>query len=148
MTESLGVAPALVRLSFLVNSIYSEVCAGYDLTAPQAQLLCVIRDQPRGMTELTDLLRLEKSSVSGLVDRVERRGLLRRQMSPADRRAVTVAPTAAGKRVTRGFYDEITRRLHLLVADLPAAERDVFTLTASRIVLDEAVPPIFGAAAA
>lgn len=74
MAEPLHADVALVRLSFLVQSVYAEVCAKHDLSPSQAQLLCVIKDQPRGMTELTRLLRLERPGLSGLVDRIERRG--------------------------------------------------------------------------
>ncbi|WP_235486453.1 MarR family winged helix-turn-helix transcriptional regulator, partial [Frankia sp. AvcI1] len=62
---------ALVRLSYLVNSIYADVCAGHGLSVPQAQLMCVLRDQSRGMGEISVMLRLDKSSVTGLVERVE-----------------------------------------------------------------------------
>lgn len=144
MGETLGVAASLVRLSFLVQSVYAEVCASHDLTAPQGQLLCVIKDQPRGMTELTQMLRLEKSSLSGLVDRVERRGLLRRTNSHVDRRAVTIEPTRQGKSIADAFYDEVSQRLLEIVAELSAVDRDRFARLASRIVLEEAVPAVFG----
>jgi DNA-binding MarR family transcriptional regulator len=136
----------MVRLSFLVQSIYAEVVARYDLTPAQTQLMCVLKDQSRGMGELTDVLRLEKSSVTGLVERAERRGLLERAMSPADRRAVTVSLTERGKSVTDRFYDEVSRRLEELTAGLPVRDRDGFTEAASRIVFDASVPPVFGAA--
>jgi DNA-binding MarR family transcriptional regulator len=148
MSEVLLPAPALVRLSFLVQSIYVQVCTGYDLPAAQAQLLCVLKDRAYGMSELTDMLRLEKSSVTGLVERAERRGLLKRAMSATDRRAVTVTLTGRGKRITTALYDEVTQRMLDLIADLPAADRNHFTRIASRIVLDESVPAIFGDAAA
>jgi DNA-binding MarR family transcriptional regulator len=142
--EVLTVPAALVRLSFLVQSIYAEICAEYDLTSAQGQLLCVLKDHSRGMSEITETLRLDKSSVTGLVERVERRDLLRRTTSSADRRAVTVTLTAQGKRVAHAFYDDVSLRLVDLVADLPAADRDRFTRVASRIVLDESVPAVFG----
>lgn len=145
--QDLPIPAALVRLSFLVQSLYAEVCAGYGLTVAQAQLMCVLKDQPRGMSELTELLRLEKSSVTGLVDRVERRGYLRRGMAPDDRRAVTVALTAEGRRITLAFYDQVCRRLLGLVADLPVTDRTRLRHIATRIVLDQAVPAVFGSAA-
>lgn len=148
MGETLGVAAALVRLSFLVQSVYAEVCAGYDVTPPQAQLLCVIRDRPRGMTELGEMLRLEKSSLSGLVDRVERRGLLRRTSSPTDRRAVTIEVTPPGKAIVDPLYDEVSQRLDRIVTGLSPADRERFTRLATRIVLQEAVPAVFGDATA
>ncbi|CAJ59542.1 MULTISPECIES: MarR family winged helix-turn-helix transcriptional regulator [Frankia] len=138
---------ALVRLSYLVNSIYADVCAGHGLSVPQAQLMCVLRDQSRGMGEISVMLRLDKSSVTGLVERVERRGYLGRAMSATDRRAVTVSLTPEGKRLTDAFYDEVSQRLTDLVAHVPAADRDHLARIATEIVVDEGVPDVFGALA-
>ncbi|WP_261557809.1 MarR family winged helix-turn-helix transcriptional regulator [Frankia tisae] len=138
---------ALVRLSYLVNSIYADVCAEHGVSVPQAQLMCVLKDQPRGMGEVSGMLRLDKSSVTGLVERVERRGYLRRAMSATDRRAITVSLTPDGKRITDAFYDEISQRLTDLVTRVPAADRDHLTRVATAIVVDEGVPDVFGALA-
>lgn len=134
----------LVRLSFLVQSIYADVCAKHDLSPAQAQLLCVIKDQPRGMTELTRILGLERPGLSGLVDRVQQRGLVERQGVPHDRRAVMLIPTPGGKRIAEEFYAEVSDRLQHLVADLPAAERHRFETIGSKILATERVPAVFG----
>jgi DNA-binding MarR family transcriptional regulator len=135
---------ALVRLSYLVDSIYSDVCAGYGVSVPQAQLMCVVKDQSRGMGEISAMLRLDKSSVTGLVERVERRGYLLREMSPTDRRAITVRLTPTGKELTDAFYEEVSRRLTDLAAQLPAEDHDHLTRIATLLVLDEGVPDVFG----
>lgn len=137
----------LVRLSFLVQSIYADVCANHDLSPAQAQLMCVIKDQPRGMTELARILGLERPGLSGLVDRVQQRGLVERQGVPHDRRAVMLTLTPAGKRVTEEFYGEVSDRLQHLVADLPAADRRRFEAVGSKILAAERVPAVFGAGA-
>jgi DNA-binding MarR family transcriptional regulator len=135
----------LVRLSFLVHSIYADVCAKHDLSPAQAQLLCVIKDQPRGMTELSRILGLERPGLSGLVDRVQRRGLVLREGVRHDRRAVLLTPTPTGKRVVEEFYGEVSDRLRRLVAGLPAAERRQFERIGSKILANECVPAVFGA---
>src|SRR5574340_1562274 len=100
-------------------------------SAQQAQLLCVIKDQPRGMADLARTLRLEKSSLSGLVDRGERRGLLRRTAVAEDRRAVTIEVTAEGRPIVDRFYDEVSARLVAVVAHLPDEERTTFVRLAA-----------------
>ena len=144
LAESLRADVALVRLSFLVQAIYAELCAKHDLSPAQAQLLCVIKDQPRGMTELAGMLRLERPGLSGLVDRIERRGLVRRGAVEHDRRAVMLTPTPSGKRVVEAFYAEVSDRLLEAVAHLPARDREQFARIASKIVQAECVPPVFG----
>jgi DNA-binding MarR family transcriptional regulator len=134
----------LVRLSFLVQSVYADVCAKHDLSPAQAQLLCVIKDQPRGMTELARILGLERPGTSGLVDRMQRRGLVHRQGAPHDRRAVILTPTPGGKLIAEEFYAEVSDRLQRLMADLPATERHRFETIGSKILAAERVPDVFG----
>jgi DNA-binding MarR family transcriptional regulator len=136
---------ALVRLSFMVQSLYAEIAAKHDLSPAQAQLLCVVKDQPRGMTELTRLLRLERPGLSGLVDRVERRGLVRRDNPDHDRRVVTLAPTPRGQKVVEAFYAEVSSRLREAIAHLPAADRREFERLATSIVFHERVPAVYPA---
>jgi DNA-binding MarR family transcriptional regulator len=144
LAQTLCVDVALVRLSFLVQSLYAEVCAKHDLSPAQAQLLCVIKDQPRGMTELTRMLRLERPGLSGLVGRIERRGLLRRDTPERDRRAVTLSLTPRGKEIVKAFYAEVSNRLRKVVAHLPASDRRQFERIATSIVFAECVPAVFG----
>ncbi len=145
MAPSLRADAALVRLSFMVQSLYADVAAKHDLSPAQAQLLCVIKDQPRGLTELSRLLRLERPGLSGLVDRVERRGLVRRDTPDHDRRAVTLSPTPRGQAIVEGFYAEVSNRLQAAVAHLPAADRHQFERLATSIVFHEGVPAMYPA---
>src|SRR4051812_15115107 len=96
--EPLGLVAALVRSTFLVNAVYTESAREFGLTQQQGQLLCVLMARPYGMSELGSVLHLAKSSLTGLVDRTERNGLVRREPDPQDTRAVTVALTARGSR--------------------------------------------------
>jgi DNA-binding MarR family transcriptional regulator len=145
LADPLPADVALVRLSFLVQSVYAEICAEHDLSPAQAQLLCVIKDQPRGMTELARILQLERPGLSGLVDRIERRGLLRRGTAEHDRRAVTLTPTARGQQIAEAFYAEVSDRLLEIVAHLPANDRRQFERIATSIVHTKCVPAVFGA---
>jgi DNA-binding MarR family transcriptional regulator len=141
MKSTIGPATGLVRLTFLVQSLYAEVGRGCDLTVAQAQLLCSLTDRSVGMAELSGLLGLERSSLTGLVDRAEQRGLVVREADPHDRRAVKVTLTPAGANAVHQFHDQLTSRLELLLEGLPTTERDRFARTLSRIVAD--VPAVF-----
>ena len=144
MSDHLGPAAALVRLSFLVQAIYSEVAEKHELTVAQAQLICVVKERARGMSELAAMLRLEKSSLSGLVDRAEQRGLLSRRAEGEDRRATMLVLTEVGLPLAEAFYAEVTERLTLVVGALPPRERARFAELASRLVLSAHIPPVFG----
>jgi DNA-binding MarR family transcriptional regulator len=144
MSDHFGPAAALVRMSFLVQSIYAEVAEKHGLTVAHAQLLCVVMDTPKGMSELAAMLRLEKSSLSGLVDRAEQRGLLYRHAESDDRRMVKVALTKAGRPVTEAFFAETTKRLEEVVSVLSTRDEARFTELARRILAAAAIPPVFG----
>lgn len=137
-------AEALVRISFLVQSLYTQVATAHDLTAQQAQLLCMVKDGPRAMGDLVAMLRIDKSSVSGLVDRVGQRGLVTRERSETDGRAVTVALTADGKRRAAAFYAETSARLEEVVALLAPDDRRTLAALLSKIVGACSVPAVFG----
>jgi DNA-binding MarR family transcriptional regulator len=138
-----GIAAALVRSSFLVDAVYAESGREYGLTPQQGQLLCVLMPGSRGMSELGAMLRLAKSSLTGLVDRTERNGLVQREPDPHDTRAVRVALTAHGSKLAREFYDETCRRIEELPGNLTPAERDTLASLLGRIVRDNEVPPVF-----
>ncbi len=139
----IGVVTALVRSSFLVNGVYAESGREHGLTPQQGQLLCVLMAQAYGMGELIAMMGLAKSSLTGLVDRSERNGLVQREPDPQDMRAVRVALTPQGSRLAAEFYGETCRRIEKLAAGLSAAERDTLARLLGRVVLDNKVPVVF-----
>jgi DNA-binding MarR family transcriptional regulator len=85
--------------------------------------MCALLDGPAGMTALSRRLHLDKSSVTGLVDRVARLGMVERQPDPADRRVSLVALTEEGRRVCGSAYDDVAARLAARAADVAPRDR-------------------------
>jgi DNA-binding MarR family transcriptional regulator len=104
-------ADALVRLTHLVQHVFADVSRDQGLTSQQAQLLCRLHLGPVRMAELSRALHLEKSSLTGLVDRVEARGLVARVRDADDRRACHVELTAEGDRLAVACHREVSARL-------------------------------------
>ncbi|WP_205215152.1 MarR family winged helix-turn-helix transcriptional regulator [Amycolatopsis albispora] len=140
---AIGVVAGLVRSAFLVNAVYAESGREHGVTPQQGQLLCVLMAGPRGMSELGGMLGLAKSSLTGLVDRSVRNGLVRREPDPADTRAVRVALTEHGRVLAAEFYAETCRRVERLTDGLDTAEREVLGKLLGRVVLDNEVPEVF-----
>ncbi|MEU5152978.1 MarR family transcriptional regulator [Glycomyces sp. NPDC021274] len=141
--EPMSMGTALVRTAFLVDTVYADAVRQFDLTVQQAQLLCVIIARPFGMFELAKTLGLAKSSISGLVDRCEKRGLVRREADPGDGRAFRVALTEKGAQLAEEFHDETTKRVADLPLGLSAAEQQVLVGLLTRVVADNHVPVVF-----
>lgn len=110
-------------MTHVVRRAFADASRVHGLTPVQADLLCVLTAGPTQMTELSHILDIEKSSLTGLVDRAERRGLVRRARHPEDRRCYHVELTADGARVALASHDDVTRRLEALARDLPASDR-------------------------
>jgi len=73
----------------------AEVAKG-NLTAPQQLVAAeVIRHQGISLKELSARVSLAHSTVSGIVDRLEKRGLIVREVSPADKRVTLIMASAA-----------------------------------------------------
>ena len=73
----------------------------WNLSPSQFNVLKLLLDHSDGFTqiELSRLLVMHRSNVSGLVDRLEKRGLVQRRDARSDRRAYNVVLTAAGRRL-------------------------------------------------
>lgn len=90
---------ALAQTSFDTTVALTQLASENDLTLPQLRLLGILRGRRARMTELAAHLRLEKSSMSGLVERAEKRGLVVRERSSTDGRSVEVLLSPAGEMV-------------------------------------------------
>ncbi|MGH3268574.1 MAG: MarR family winged helix-turn-helix transcriptional regulator [Trebonia sp.] len=95
--QQLSPVDGLAQLSFVVQGMLEHRAAEHGLSIIQARLLGVLRDRKPTMNDLARLLGLDKSSVTGLVDRAERRGLVMRFPSITDRRVVLVSLTDDGR---------------------------------------------------
>lgn len=129
---------ALAQLSFLVHNALAEIAGEYGLSIIQMRLLGVLRDREPTMNALGRHLGLDKSSISGLVDRAQRRGLVTRTVSPADRRAFQVAITDTGRRLAGQVTARFSGRIETLVSRLPDPDRQLLSQLAARIVVADA----------
>src|SRR5437899_11741287 len=92
-----GAWPLLVRLFFAQRANLPPLAAELQLSPAQCHVLHLIEpDRPMPMGRLAETLACDASNVTGLVDRLESRGLLRRRAPAADRRGNGPGLTPAG----------------------------------------------------
>jgi DNA-binding MarR family transcriptional regulator len=127
-------ATGLIQLSGLVQGLYARISQRHDLTPVQAKLLCIVAEGPRGMADLAQCFGVEKAALTGLVDRVERRGLAKRTPVHGDRRALHVTLTDAGRRAAAAFHGEVTAELEHLLASLSPPEREHFQRAMAAVI--------------
>jgi DNA-binding MarR family transcriptional regulator len=129
---------AVVQLSFAVQTLLTEIAAEHDLSITQLRLLGILRDREPAMLDLARHLKLEKSSVTGLIDRAQRRGLVERSTAPHDGRAVHVRLTAEGRRLTEQITAQANTALSGLLDGLPARDRERLAALAGTVVRQHA----------
>ncbi len=99
----------LVRFSFTQRATLPALAAELELSPAQCHLLTLLEpDRPMPMGELANALSCDASNVTGLVDRLESRGLLQRRPSAADRRVKVLNLTPVGARVRTALLDRMT----------------------------------------
>src|SRR5579859_1307681 len=79
-----------------------------DLHPAQAGVLLQL-ETPLPMRHLAAILGCDNSNITGLVDRLETRGLVSRQPSPDDRRVRHIVLTPAGRRLRDQLLDRVGR---------------------------------------
>lgn len=125
---------ALVRASFATMAVLTRIAAEHDLSLTQLRVLAILSDRRVTMGGLTSYLGLDKSTVSGLVDRGEKRGLLQRAPSPRDGRGVDVFLTPAGRQLAARGETEIARALAPMTGALTPTESRRLTALLDRML--------------
>jgi len=110
----------------LLGKEADRVVQAFGLTRAQFDILKILDHQnPDGSANQSTLGRMlvvNRSNVTGLVDRMERDGLVKRTGDPADRRVKRIRMTPEGKKVFRKADAAYVRRTQQVVATLSPAE--------------------------
>jgi DNA-binding MarR family transcriptional regulator len=123
VVEQDGLVDALVQTSFMTMALLNRIGAEHDLSLTQLRVLAILRDRRLKMTELADYLGLDKSTMTGLVDRAEKRGLLERVRHPTDGRAVDVRISPEGAELAERLYAHVAQSLSPLTSALARADQ-------------------------
>ena len=99
----------LMQLFFAQRANLPLVAAELELSPAQCHVLHLIEPgRPIPMGQLAETLACDASNVTGLVDRLESRGLIRRRASEQDRRVKVLELTPTGARLRTLLIDRMT----------------------------------------
>jgi DNA-binding MarR family transcriptional regulator len=116
--------PTMVEFLFATRSWWVALCAEFDLTPAQGHALRVLDPaRPVAMSTLAEALVCDASNVTGIVDKLESRGLIARQGTDHDRRVKHLAVTEQGRRIR----DQLVAAVMNPPAAVAALPRDVKT---------------------
>lgn len=114
-----------VRTSNALLRASRRVFKPFGITEVQFNVLNVLEEQPDGVSqrELSDILVVDRSNVTGLIDRMEKAGWVQRLAVPGDRRAYRVKLTGSGRRLWTRANVAYLAACKTVTARLPTAPR-------------------------
>ncbi len=129
----------LIKIRKIVRSIDIEskkIQKEYGVSIPQVLCLSFLYDSPNyqaTQSEIRKFLNLNPSTVSGIIDRLEKKGYLARLPKPGDKRVMNIALTSAGDRLLKKIpsllHVQLSEKLQLLnPQELSDVEKGLNTL--------------------
>ncbi len=118
-----GLVDALVMTAFVTTAVINRIGAEHDLSLSLMRVLGILWDRRPRMTELANHLGLEKQTMSGLIARAEKRGLVARAPNAEDGRATDVFLTREGVELVARLRAEGQGALAPIIERLDAADR-------------------------
>jgi DNA-binding MarR family transcriptional regulator len=139
-----GILRSLRRLTRYLGLYSRRLASRHGLTGPQ--LVCVrllARLGPTTPSVIAREMSLSQATVTGIVDRLDRQGLVHRERDVADRRRVVVALTAQGEEVAKSAPSALQDNFLTRLAALPPGEQRAIHESLERIVemMDDSVLP-------
>jgi MarR family transcriptional regulator, lower aerobic nicotinate degradation pathway regulator len=128
---------SLVQTSFTVIGIVTAVAARHDLSLTLLRVGAILRDRTLTMSELATYLGLDRSTITGLINRAEERDLMRRVEHENDKRSSRVTLTKAGQTLAMTCAAEISHEIAPLVARLTPSETKRLTKLLTLTLTDQ-----------
>ena len=101
-----------------------QIAAEFQLSPPQVHALRMLEpEQPLPMGRLACALGCDASNVTGIVDRLEQRGLIERRPSDRDRRVKVLVVTSQGAEVRKALMIRLSEPPQSIAALSPADRR-------------------------
>lgn len=120
----------LQRLAMTVRRQMSDTISAFDLTVAQyLALMSIYRaGSSRTMSELADETMQISATMTGIINRLEKRGWVRRELDPSDRRVWRVDLTTTGKQQIEVLEAERQTATESLFCQLSPQEREEFQM--------------------
>jgi DNA-binding MarR family transcriptional regulator len=115
--------PALIELTLSQKNWWVAICTELDLSPAQGHAMRALDpDRPVAMSTLADAMVCDASNVTGIVDKLESRGLIARQLAERDRRIKMLVVTERGREVRARLFARVMEP-PASIAALPADAR-------------------------
>lgn len=87
------------------------------------------------MREIADYLRVAVSTVTGLVDKLEEKKLVKRERSDEDRRIIKIALTPKGQKIYKFHVEEFSKLCRGMLIGMTPEEQDLYVELSRKIAV-------------
>jgi DNA-binding MarR family transcriptional regulator len=123
MSRGIEVVKLLKQIMVIIKHSNSQPCGKMNLTGPQGMLIGILAHLgAMKISDLSEKMGLSNSTVSGIVDRLEKQGIVERTRSKEDRRVVQVNVTEEFKADAKSRFEIIERRLEAIMGEATEEE--------------------------
>ena len=139
LDELYGQPGHLIRRAHQISwAIFLEECAAHTITPVQYAALVAVEEQPgTDATALSAAIAFDRSTIGNVLDRLESRGVIRREASPEDRRKKLLYLTREGERLLGQVRPLVARVQERLLSTFSASEQAVFLSLLSRLTMTQ-----------
>jgi DNA-binding MarR family transcriptional regulator len=122
----MGVIQSVQRSTHLIGRHLEFALADVGVDQGEAHVLSALAAGPQPIAKLVEAVGVKRSTLTNILDRLETRGLVRREINPADRRSFLVRPTRGGERAARRVAQKFAAVDTRLAQATTADERQAF----------------------
>ena len=124
----------LARASYLISGEFHATLEKERIPVMHWRVLCSLVEAPMSVSELADIVIAKQPTMSKLLARMEKQGLIGRDSDPADGRGVVVSITPAGKRLVQPLVRLAKRHEASVLEPLGAARRDALVAILGKLI--------------
>ena len=141
--SAVGAFLHLLRTSTDVYEAFSRFLEKHAISPGRFIVLTLLlrdAEKPMNPADLAECSGVARATMTGLIDTLERDGLVKREPDPSDRRMMLVGLTARGRTFIEGIMPDYFRRVSALMAGTTAADRKTIVNLMAKI--QQGVPAV------
>ena len=132
--ESTNIFMSYLRVTQHMSQQFRIHFGQLDLTCPQALVLTVLGEEgPLPISVLAERTGSANSTVSGVVDRLEKLGLAKRERSQTDRRVIYVSATAKYRQLRKKAETDVNGYFRTLLSNMSPEDQEMVSLALQKL---------------
>ena len=129
----MGVISRIQHATHVLGRHLDVALADIGIDQGEAHVLSALAGGPRSVASLVEAVGVKRSTLTNILDRLERRGLVQREINPADRRSFLIRPTRGGERAVRKVARKFAAVDGKLARATTATERRAFETVLAKL---------------